>query len=43
MAYRDGDFIRLLTIASDHDAAYGKKSTVTRALDADAGYALLQS
>ena len=25
MAYRDGDFIRLLTIASDHDGAYGKK------------------
>jgi hypothetical protein len=24
-AYRDGDFIRLLTIAPDHDAAYGKK------------------
>jgi len=24
-AYRDGDFIRLLTIALDHDATYGKK------------------
>jgi len=24
-AYHDGDFIRLLTIAPDHDAAYGKK------------------
>jgi hypothetical protein len=24
-AYRDGDYIRLLTIASDHDSAYGKK------------------
>lgn len=24
-AYRDGDFIRFLTIASDHDATYGKK------------------
>ena len=24
-AYRDGDFIRLLTIAADHDSAYGKK------------------
>jgi hypothetical protein len=24
-AFRDGDFIRLLTIASDHDIAYGKK------------------
>ena len=24
-AYRDGDFIRLLTIAHDHDATYGKK------------------
>lgn len=24
-AYRDGDFIRLLTIASDHDTTYGKK------------------
>lgn len=24
-AYRDGNFIRLLTIAPDHDAAYGKK------------------
>jgi hypothetical protein len=24
-AYRDGDFIRLLTIAPDHDSAYGKK------------------
>lgn len=24
-AYRDGDFIRLLTIAGDHDRAYGKK------------------
>jgi hypothetical protein len=23
-AYRDGDFIRLLTIASDHDSACGK-------------------
>ncbi|POZ52554.1 hypothetical protein [Methylovulum psychrotolerans] len=25
IAYRDGDFIRLLTISSDHDGAYGKK------------------
>jgi hypothetical protein len=25
IAYRDGDFIRLLTISSDHDRAYGKK------------------
>ena len=24
-AYRDGDFIPLLTIAPDHDATYGKK------------------
>ena len=24
-AYCDGDFIRLLTIAPDHDATYGKK------------------
>lgn len=24
-AYRDGDFIRLLTIAPDHDSTYGKK------------------
>lgn len=24
-AYRDGDFIRLLTISTDHDATYGKK------------------
>ncbi|MFU2485925.1 hypothetical protein [Thauera sp. WH-1] len=24
-AYRDTDFIRLLTIAPDHDATYGKK------------------
>ncbi|TCS98724.1 hypothetical protein EDC36_104148 [Tepidimonas ignava] len=24
-AYRDGDFIRFLTIATDHDATYGKK------------------
>ena len=24
-AYRDGEFIRLLTIASDHDGTYGKK------------------
>ncbi len=24
-AHRDGDFIRLLTIAPDHDAAYGKQ------------------
>jgi hypothetical protein len=24
-AYRDGDFIRLLTVAPDHDATYGKK------------------
>jgi hypothetical protein len=24
-AYRDGGFIRLLTIASDHDSTYGKK------------------
>ena len=24
-AFRNGDFIRLLTIAPDHDSAYGKK------------------
>lgn len=24
-AYRDGDFIRLLTFAPDHDSTYGKK------------------
>ena len=24
-AYRDGDFMRLLTIAPDHDATYGRK------------------
>ncbi|MCX5957886.1 MAG: hypothetical protein NTW51_16185 [Cyanobacteria bacterium] len=24
-AHRDGDFIRLLTIAPDHDSTYGKK------------------
>lgn len=24
-AYRDGDFIRLLTISPDHDATYGRK------------------
>ena len=24
-AYRDGDFIRLFTIAPDHDATYGRK------------------
>lgn len=24
-AYREGDFIRLLTIADDHDSTYGKK------------------
>ena len=24
-AYRNGDFMRLLTIAPDHDAAYGRK------------------
>ena len=24
-AYRDGNFLRFLTIAPDHDAAYGKK------------------
>jgi hypothetical protein len=24
-AYRDGDFVRLLTIAQDHDSTYGKK------------------
>ncbi len=24
-AYRDGEFIRFLTIASDHDSTYGKK------------------
>jgi hypothetical protein len=24
-AFRDGNFLRFLTIASDHDAAYGKK------------------
>ena len=23
-AYRDGDFIRLLTVAPDHDSTYGK-------------------
>jgi hypothetical protein len=23
--YRDGDFIRLLTIAPDHDSTYGRK------------------
>lgn len=25
VAYRDGDFIRLVSIPSDHDATYGKK------------------
>ena len=25
VTYREGDFIRLLSIPSDHDAAYGKK------------------
>lgn len=25
IAFRDGDFIRLLSIPPDHDAAYGKK------------------
>ena len=25
-AYRDGNFIRLLTISPDHDATYGKNS-----------------
>src|SRR3989304_4480062 len=25
IVYRDGNFMRLLTIAPDHDAAYGKK------------------
>ena len=25
VAYRDGDFIRLLSIPPDHDATYGKK------------------
>ena len=24
-AYRDGDFMRLLTIGSDHDSTYGRK------------------
>ncbi len=24
-AYRDGDFIRLLTVAQDHDSTYGRK------------------
>lgn len=24
-AYREGDFIRFLTVAADHDAAYGRK------------------
>jgi hypothetical protein len=24
-AYRDGDFMRMLTIAPDHDSTYGKK------------------
>ena len=24
-AYRDGDFIRLLTVALDHDSTYGRK------------------
>ncbi|HEY0796898.1 MAG TPA: hypothetical protein VGD64_14090 [Acidisarcina sp.] len=24
-AYRDGDFLRLLTVSPDHDAAYGRK------------------
>lgn len=25
MAYRDGDFLRLLSVARDHDGTYGKK------------------
>jgi hypothetical protein len=25
IVYRDGDFVRLLTIAPDHDSSYGKK------------------
>jgi hypothetical protein len=25
IAYREGDFMRLLSVAPDHDAAYGKK------------------
>lgn len=25
IAFRDGEFLRLLTIAPDHDSAYGKK------------------
>jgi hypothetical protein len=25
VAYRDGDFIRLLSIATDHDSTYGRK------------------
>lgn len=25
VAYRDGDFIRLLAIAADHDSTYGRK------------------
>ena len=25
LAYREGDFIRLLTVAPDHDSTYGKK------------------
>ena len=24
-AYRDGDFIRFLTIAADHDSTYGRR------------------
>ena len=24
-AYRDGDFMRLLTVAPDHDSTYGRK------------------
>lgn len=24
-AYRDGDFIRMLSVASDHDSTYGRK------------------
>lgn len=24
-AYRDGDYMRLLTVAADHDSTYGKK------------------
>ena len=34
-AYRDGDFIRLLSIAPDHDTTYGKKYAVISARRAD--------